>query len=347
MAIMKYCLYNLSWGGQLEFCSEDLAHIQEEKRRMEEALGESYEIRTEWTDKKPVINNAEISQGDNDVRVSAWITPNNTERKTYIIGMSIGNFNSGVWYDSPLVENSFDPTRQYPERFNIDMIKPADSSATDVWITIKEGMHGEFLAEYKLSGVISPPQSAAPTPLLPIPEQSKLYALELVVPSAVGNYVIDNRSSIQEKINFVANRMGWEVSAMELDSERINIYMTEEGSVTVGVVVTAILAVLLGVWAIVFGVVVFNWRLVEVERNETVQEGLESKDSALGILKGIREEYIKQGIDTSDIDAAILRIAETTPEAPAPGETPGGGLLGGMNMGVVALVAVAVLALRK
>lgn len=291
-------------------------------------------------DAKPSIERAEVSQGDNDVRVSVWINPNVTERKHFYIGMSIGNFNSGVWYDAPLVGNTFDPSRQYPERFNIDMFKPDDSSATDVWITIKEGLHGEFLAEKKLSGVISPPQDAAPSPFLPIPEQSKFYALELTVPSFVGNFIVNNLDNIWNKLSLVASPFGWGVPLMEADAELVKVYLNENGSVTIGIVITAIIAALIAILAFTFGYVKLQWRLVEVARNQTVQEGLESKDSTLGILKGIRQEYIDKGLDTSEIDAAILRIAETEPEAPEP-------TLGGTNLGMVALVAVAVLALSK
>jgi hypothetical protein len=135
----------------------------------------------------------------------------------------------------------------------------------------------------------------------------ELFALDLSLPSVAGNYIIDNRVSIEQKLGYIANKVGYNLVVMETDATRLRIVFSEFSSVPIIALAALIVAAIIAI-CIAVGVVSVNWRVVKISDNAVVGQNQVLQGNALITLQGIRSQYLANGLDTSDIDAAITAL---------------------------------------
>lgn len=183
-------------------------------------------------------------------------------------------------------------------------------------------MMSQYITTNEIAMVIGaqePPFEPAPTPDQPSqPTEKPLYCLEITnIPLEIGNWLVDNRDQVWGRIDRTAGLFGWSVPLMQFDADRMSAYLEEKGTDPLTITALAIVAVVITIIAIVFYKVSFNWRVVEVAKNQTVQQESATQQTALTTLKSIRDQIAAKGGDTSEIDRAIIALTEQLPKLSA------------------------------
>jgi len=172
-------------------------------------------------------------------------------------------------------------------------------------------------------------------PPAPTPGDSglPLYLLEIKAPAATIEYFSSNQAHIISKIQASVGVFGWSIPQIEIQADRINIYMQETGSDPVSISVLVVLAIIVALLVIAIGIVSYEWRLVKTSDNQTIQSGLQKDENSLATLKSVRDQIAAKGGDTSAIDQAILALTKPT-------DLPDSGFFGtGLNNTTLLLLA--------
>lgn len=172
----------------------------------------------------------------------------------------------------------------------------------------------------------------------------EIYELKISMPLDVNAYIATHWTAIKSKLEAAMLAFGWSYDSAYRTPDDFNIRFKETGSITVGALALIIIGILSAIVALVYGWVKFSWRVVKTSNDETIQQAIESKDSTLQILKDIRDDLAEKGLDTGEIDQAIIDLAGEDVEIP---ETDDGTSTGSVDWVLIAALAAVALAVSN
>lgn len=160
---------------------------------------------------------------------------------------------------------------------------------------------------WRRKNITLPPPTPTPQP------GPETYCLEIKAPVEAVDFFNREQAYIINKLEFAAHSVGWNIPAIEITPTGIKIYFQEIGSEPITITILVLVGIIVAILAVWTGTLAFTWKAVKMSEQKTIQEGIQSKDNALSILKQVRDSIAANGGDTSAIDDAIARLSVQEP----------------------------------
>jgi len=169
-----------------------------------------------------------------------------------------------------------------------------------------------------------------------LPTGVEMHKIVLTLPDVAWEYFIKNLTSTWQKLESVLGLVGWYVPLIctEPLNKQLIVYIAKNGSVVLATALFLLKGIFYTFAISVIGFLGWNWRVVEVTKQQTVQQSTMFKKDAVVELSTIRAAYVTAGVSTEDIDQAIVDLTgQPVGEPLTPPNGANGGFLGGFNIG--------------
>ncbi len=208
-----------------------------------------------------------------------------------LIGLSVGSFSSGVFYDLPLTSVDLPPFSSTSQTLAIQ--KPNDSTATDLWITTKLGANDPFIQEVRLMGVIS---QAGTDPVIP-PNDIESYMLEIKAPKVITSGIVP--VFLQKAKDFLNKYTNYSIESAQAVGSTLLVKFSKPSN---PLAISTVVIVLVSIISLLLFTKMISYTLTRTSDNNRI---IEQEETDQTLLDSVKEAHLNGVIGDEEYNAFL------------------------------------------